>query len=166
MLVTTPSPYIIIPVVLGNGGAGWTRGGSVEARWRPRSAVSLQFQYSRIGFDLHNKPGHADGGIAGIAGNSPENQAAVYSFVNLPYDLSFYAGLRYVGKLTNQTVGLAGAKTPIPGYTALDVRLGWRPNAHLRTAFTVQNLNDARHAEFGGATLIPRSVYVEATWTF
>ncbi|HEU4618572.1 MAG TPA: TonB-dependent receptor [Gammaproteobacteria bacterium] len=152
-----PEPYIVLPIVLANGGQGRTWGSTFAARWRPLDAVSLQFQYSRLEFDLHNKPGHSGRDMTTISGNSPEDQAAVYSFVDLTHRLSFYGGLRYVGELPAQGV---------PSYTAFDASLAWRPNSRIRAALTVQNLNDDQHAEFGDGGQIERSAYAEVDWTF
>jgi iron complex outermembrane receptor protein len=152
-----PNAYLVVPVTIGNGGKGRTYGGTLAARWRPFQAVSLQFQYSHLRLELENKPGHSSRDMTTIAGNSPEDQAAAYAFVDLPHDLSLYGGVRYVAKLPSQGV---------PSYTALDASLAWRPTPRVRAALTVQNLNDDQHVEFGGGAEIERSVYAEVDWTF
>jgi outer membrane receptor protein involved in Fe transport len=92
-----------------------------------------------------------------VAGNSPQTQAAIRSFIELPGDFSLYAGVRYVSELPTQRV---------PSYTALDWSLDWQPSERLRAALTVHNANDARRLEFGGDTLIERSALLRLNWTF
>ena len=47
---------------------------------------------------------------------------------------------RYVDELPNQEV---------PAYTALDVRVAWKPSSRLDVAIIGRDLLDPRHAEFG-----------------
>jgi iron complex outermembrane receptor protein len=68
--------------------------------------------------------------------------------------------LRYVDPLPNP---------PVPGYTEMDVRLGWRPARGWQIALVLQNLLDASHPEFVGTGVpveVQRGGYVQATWTF
>jgi hypothetical protein len=72
--------------------------------------------------------------------------------------LSLYTGVRYVAELPAQNV---------PSYMAVDLSLEWRaPNRPLRASFTVGNLNDDRHLEFGGNTYIERSAFVRVSSSF
>jgi outer membrane receptor protein involved in Fe transport len=119
----------------------------------------MRIQYSRINLDLVNKPGSLGGATTGAAGNSPENQFAVHSFVDLPHDLSLYAGLRYVDELPSQLVD---------DYTAVDISLRWQITERLLTSITVRNLNDRRQMEIssGGANMLERGALVRASWSF
>ena len=94
--------------------------------------------------------------MSGNAGNSPERQIGARSYIELPGDFSLYAGVRYVDDLPNQSV---------PSYTAVDASVDWQPVGRpLRVSFTVHNLNDDRHLEFGN-TFIERSAFVRLSWT-
>ena len=68
--------------------------------------------------------------------------------------------------LAARYVGHLGAPQ-VPAYTAVDLRWGWRLRPGLELAFTVRNLTDPHHPEWGTAGLraeIPRSVTVKAVW--
>ncbi len=155
--VGDPPEYLLLPATLQNGMEGDTSGGSLVVNWQPLAAWRLQFQYDYLDMDLSLKPGATDTGALGIAGNSPSNQAALHSFLALPYDLEFFTSIRYTHELPS---------FDIPDRTAVDLSLGWRPAVNLRTSLTVRNLTDDTHLEFGGANLIERSVYLRAVWTF
>jgi iron complex outermembrane receptor protein len=58
-------------------------------------------------------------------------------------------------------------KVQVPGYTAVDARVGWRVTQPLEVSLTVQNLFDPGHIEWGPAgspVEHPRGVYVRAIW--
>jgi iron complex outermembrane receptor protein len=68
--------------------------------------------------------------------------------------------LRYVAPIKYQSV---------PGYTELDLRLGWRPTMGWELSLLGQNLLHAQHAEFntpGARRELQRSVYGKASWHF
>jgi iron complex outermembrane receptor protein len=48
--------------------------------------------------------------------------------------------VRGVGRIANRSV---------PGYTAADARIGWRPTRGVQLSLAVRNLFDARHVEWG-----------------
>jgi iron complex outermembrane receptor protein len=125
--------------------------------WQPLTRWRLRFQYAHVQLDLTSKPGGTDVNGPNIAGNSPTNQLAVHSFLELPWNMSLFTNVRYVDALPNQGV---------PSYAALDWSLAWRPTEKLRASLTVQNANDARRAEFNDGRLIERSAYVRLAWTF
>lgn len=156
VVVGNPPEYFILPAVLANGMKGETRGGTLVANWQVHPEWRVQFQYSYIDFDLRLKPGSTNPDALAIAGNSPRHQAAVHSFVELPWNLELYTGIRYIGELPSQSV---------PDRWSVDVSMGWRPIENLRIALTVRDLNDSQHLEFGGSNEIERSTYLMGTWT-
>jgi len=114
--------------------------------------------YAHLQMDLALKPGGTDAGALNVAGNSPRSQAAVRSYLELPGNFSLYTGVRYVAQLPTQRV---------PSYTVVDLSLEWRAKGRpLRASFTVGNLNDDRHLEFGGDTYIERSAFVRISSAF
>jgi outer membrane receptor protein involved in Fe transport len=123
------------------------------ANWR------LRAQYAYLDLDLETMPASLDVTSPSLAGNSPEHQAALYSFVDLPHDVSVYAGIRYVGELPNQNV---------PSYVAVDANVAWRFRPGAALSLAVQNLTDDTHPEFEGGTgnLIERSAYLKLQWSF
>ncbi|MFC5460475.1 TonB-dependent receptor plug domain-containing protein [Massilia niabensis] len=55
---------------------------------------------------------------------------------------------------------------PVPGYTALDARFGWRVRPGLELSVAAMNLNGS-HPEYGGITTraeVPRTVAVKLVW--
>lgn len=159
ILVFVPTFYAVLPVTQENGLEGESYGGTLVANWRPSATWRLQAQYAYIDVQLHNKPGSTDFNEQDIEGFSPEHQFSLYSFVDLPHDLSLYAGLRYVDQLSTMD---------IHSYTALDLSLSWSPRDDLAFSITGQNLTDSGHIEFGSATgnHIGRSVIGKASWRF
>lgn len=156
MVVGDPPQYLILPATLENGMKGETRGGTVVATWQAFADWRIQVQYAYLDFDLRLQEGSLNENALSIAGNSPKHQAAVYSFLELPANLEFFAGLRYVDELPALSV---------PDRMALDLSIGWRATDDLRLSLTVRDLNDDTHSEFGGSNLIERSAYVRATWS-
>jgi iron complex outermembrane receptor protein len=152
-----PPPYIVLSATLGNGMEGDTYGGTLAVNWQPFAPWRLQFSYAHLQMDLALQPGGGDPGALNVAGNSPQTQIGVRSYLELPGDFSLYTGARYVDELPAQNV---------PSYTAVDAGIEWqRPGRPLMVSVNMQNLNDARHLEFG-TTYIERSAYARATWMF
>ncbi len=154
--VGDPIEYLILPAELANGMEGDTWGGSFVAKWQLHRNWRLQFQYAYLDFDLRLKPGSLNVNDLNIAGNSPEHQAAVHSFIELPWNMHLYTGVRYVDELPS---------FGIPDRVSVDASLGWRASDNLRLSLTVRDVTDDTHLEFGGANLIERSAYLRATWT-
>src|SRR5690606_17630964 len=96
IFVPGPPAYLVLPFVQGNGMRGAVTGGTLSANWQALSRWRLNFQYARTNFDLRLGPGSADLASLGVAGNTPERQAGVYSYVELPRNASLYTGVRYV----------------------------------------------------------------------
>jgi iron complex outermembrane receptor protein len=152
-----PPPYILLTAMLANGMEGDTYGGTLAVDWQPFAPWRLRFSYAHLQMDLVSKPGSTDPGALNVAGNSPQTQIGVRSYLELPGDFSLYTGARYVDELPAQDV---------PSYTAVDAGIEWqRSGRPLTVSVNVQNLNDARHREFG-TTYIERSAFARATWAF
>jgi len=155
--IAGPPDYVVIPIALGNGLRGDTYGGTVAADWEALERWRLRFQYSRIDFDLDLRAGSADTNALNVAGNSPEQQTAAYSFLELPRNVTLFTGIRYVADLPNQNV---------PSYVSVDANVLWRVNARLAASLGLHNLNDEQHAEFGEGHEIERSAFAKVDWTF
>jgi iron complex outermembrane receptor protein len=156
IIVLTPPAYAVLPHTIENRMTGTSRGGRFVANWQPTDRWRLRFQYSRLNLDLEHELGSRDTSRFNEQGNSPENQAAVYSFLNLSTTLDLYTGVRYVDELPN---------LGIDSYVAVNAGMTWSPMATLSTSLSLENLNDARHVEFAGKQ-IERSAFVRVRWTF
>ncbi|MEO8463725.1 MAG: TonB-dependent receptor [Gammaproteobacteria bacterium] len=153
--VPGPPAYLIIPAVEGNLMEGENYGASFSANWQALARWRLKFQASTLRMRLETKAGGADVNALAISGNSPENMLSVLSFLELKHGVTLYTGIRHVDELPSLRV---------PAYDAVDVSVGWRASDRLHLSLTVQNLNDAEHAEFSGGALIERSVFARFDW--
>lgn len=126
--------------------------------WRWRGT----YTYFHLDLDL------ADGGtdvttIRLLEGNAPRHQCTLRSLMEFPHNVGVDAGLRFVDSLESPH---------IPAYTALDIRLSWRPIPNLELALVGLNLLDPSHPEFAPTQVVTpirevrRSVYGQLTWRF
>jgi iron complex outermembrane receptor protein len=147
--------------VLGNKMQGNSNGleawGVVQATkdWRLSAGVTL------LNLNLRLKADSTDPTGVSQAGNDPEQQWTLRSSLDLPRHMQLDASVRHVGTLPNPR---------IPAYTAVDLRLGWKPNERLELSLAGQNISDARHVEFdnggSGASEIGREFEVNLAWQF
>jgi iron complex outermembrane receptor protein len=159
VVVVNPPMYAALPKILENGIEGKAYGGTLLMNWRPLSDWRLRFQYALFDMNLDNKPGSNDVDSKNEEDNSPHNQYAIYSFLDLPYQLSLYTGVRYVDGLKN---------LDNDHYTAVDVSLIWNPINQLQLSVTAQDVNNPTHLEFGPAQSqeVERSIYGKVQWRF
>jgi iron complex outermembrane receptor protein len=106
---------------------------------------------------LRSKPGSNDLGGPPLAGLDPAATAQLRTSYSIDAAREVELALRHVGAL---------ALGPVPAYTALDARFGWRLSRQLELSVSGHNLNGA-HAEFGeiGTRMqVPRTVAVKLVW--
>jgi iron complex outermembrane recepter protein len=156
-LVEGPPTYLVLPFIQGNGMSGHSEGATLAVNWEPMPHWRLNFQYARLDIEIEPDVLSTDTDSPRIAGNSPERQGSVYSYIDLPKDLSLFTGVRYVDEL---------ASLNVPSYVAVDVNLDWEISDGLEASLAVRNLNDEHHIEFGGGNLIERSAFVMIDWRF
>jgi iron complex outermembrane receptor protein len=126
--------------------------------WHIRTA------YSYLHLDLDTKAGGTDvNTILLLEGNAPRHQFSIRSQMDIRHNVEFDIGLRYVDDLENPD---------IPAYTALDLRIAWRPRTNLELSLVGMNLLDPQHPEFAPTQVvtpireIERSLYGQITWHF
>ncbi|HEY1786594.1 MAG TPA: TonB-dependent receptor [Verrucomicrobiae bacterium] len=163
-----PTIYYLANNIHGN-----AYGCEISATWRVLDWWRLQPSYSCLKTVLHvnTVDGYADSYSVGLdEGASPENQFMIRSSMDLPHNITFDTGLRFVDKLEFPQ---AGAPTiTVPDYFELDARLAWRINKNWEVAVIGQNMLHDRHTEFEPtyvhtqATEIPRSIFAQVTWRF
>jgi iron complex outermembrane receptor protein len=116
---------------------------------------------------LHVIAGESDINHALNETADPERQFSLLSSFDLPRHLELDIDPRNVDKLYNNNNGVVGT---VPGYTEMDLRLGWHASEQVGFSIAGRNLLHAHHVEFGvpDATReeICRSVYAKVTWRF
>src|SRR5437667_6017660 len=99
--------------------------------------------------------------MPGVAeGNDPTHQFFLRSYVDLPENLEFDSGFRYVDNLPSPYV---------PSYLVADMRVGWRPTRNWELSIAGQNLFRGQHREFAFGPIpheIEQSVYGKVTWRY
>lgn len=80
-----------------------------------------------------------------VEGNDSRHRIVIQSLMNITDNLEFDFHFRFVDKLPN-----AGAE--VPSYSALNIRLGWKPNDLIDISISVQNVFPKRHIEFASLT--------------
>ncbi len=124
----------------------------VSNSWRMKAGIFYQRQRLQL------KPGSASVGGVSNLGNDPSHQWSLGSSFDLGSNLELDLTVRHVGALPSPS---------LPSYTALDTRLGWRPRHDLEVSLTVQNMADARHAEWGAPATraqVERAAFVKIVW--
>ncbi len=158
VVINPPVIYIVLPNSLANGMRGQSHGGTLAIKWNPISNWRLQFNYAYFDMQLRNKPGSQDTSALRIVGNSPKNQFSLFSFLDLPQNVSLFTGLRHVDELPNQNVD---------SYTALDVGIDWTPHKNLSFSLVGRNITDSSHAEFSAPGVeAERSIHGRLTYRF
>jgi iron complex outermembrane receptor protein len=148
-----PPPYGI-PIIFGNGVKGKTYGIELSATCQLTGWWSLRGGYTFLKKDLSLKPGSKDLNAATAESDDPEQQFLIQSTMDLPGRIELGTLLRYVDKLP---------KPYVPGYTGLDVRIGWKLSKVLELDLVGQDLLNSPHPEFvpssPAPSIIEHSIY-------
>jgi iron complex outermembrane recepter protein len=127
----------------------------------------LHAGYDFLKENIHVRPGEVDftNGLNETA--DPQNQFSFRSSMDLPENIEFDTGLRYVDQLPINNGPTAGI---VPSYYDLDARLAWHPTKNLEISIVGQNLLHDQHPEYGFPSPtqveIERSVYGKIAWHF
>jgi len=149
-------------LALGNGQEGESYGLELVARYRPTDWWQLQLGHTELRVEIRPKPGSADQSFGAAEAADSKHHFSLRSSFDLPSRLELDAGYRYVSRLTNPMLDT-------PGYSELDLRLGWTPVPRLEVSITGQNLLHDRHLEFAlpsSGQSIERAVFAKAVWGF
>jgi iron complex outermembrane receptor protein len=155
--------FLRYPLLFVNSMEGETYGGELAGNWEVTDWWLLRGTYSYIDMKLRRRDSGADVFGDQTEGSTPHHQVSLRSLMSLPHNLQFDVSARYV-----DTLSALG----IDSYTAVDVRLGWRPFRSVDISLVGQSLLDHRHAEFGSSvvreqqTEVERAFYGKVTWTF
>jgi iron complex outermembrane receptor protein len=164
---TTATPGTVFPIYLQNNLEGTTYGLELSADYQMFDWWRWHAGYDFLKEDIHVVPGEIDftNGLNETA--DPQNQVFLRSSMDLPQNMDFDLGGRFIDSLTINNGPTAGT---VPGYFELDARLAWHPTKNLEISVVGQNLLHDQHAEYGfpGTTQvqIERSVYGKIAWHF
>ena len=145
-------------LVFANDIEGTVRGLEAWGSWRLSPALRLSGGFVVQDVDMAVKSGAIDlGGIPQL-GNDPSNKALARASWDITRRHEMDLTVRHVGKLPSP---------PVPAYTVVDLRVGWRPVPAVDLSLIVQNLLDKEHAEWGAPAnraSFDRSVMLRVTW--
>ena len=148
-----------LPFVFGNMMEGSGYGVEMWGNYRVNDWWRLSAGYNYLEKRLNLKPGSRDTSSV-QADADPKHQFSARSTMNLSSDMELDVALRSIGRLPNPSV---------PGYTVIDMRLGWKVSKNVEVSLSGFNLADKEHAEFGklpGASEFGRAFYLKTLWTF
>ncbi|MCU1382586.1 MAG: TonB-dependent receptor, plug [Acidobacteria bacterium] len=163
VVVSVPSPYIVVSSQFSNLLDATTRGLEVTARWSPVPAWRLDGSVTAFHVTPHPLAPSRDPLAVAADANAPGMQWQLRTVASPLRGLTVTAGLFHVGPLVQLAV---------EGYTRADATAEWRFNPAFSAMFAGQNLLDASHPEFSTvsslllATRLPRSGSLRLRWTF
>jgi iron complex outermembrane receptor protein len=155
-------PHVVLPYYFRNLAHANNYGGEVFASWNVTSRWQLSPGFSFLQMKIGLDPSSHDTSTQASVGYSPKHQAQLRSTLDLPHGLEWDTSAYFVGALRYG---------PVPSYTRLDTRLGWRVGESLEFSVAGQNLLTPRHIEFGDGlqvhvTQVERSIAGRVTWRF
>ena len=142
-------------ITFNNNYEGKTTGLAGWGNWRVSDTWRLGASYVHQTNRFRARAGTAP--LQGVAslGNDPRNRWSLSSSHDLGANIDFDVQLRRVGSLPSPAV---------PGYLAIDVRVGWQVRPDLELSLAVRNLGERRHSEWGNRVELERSVFLKAVW--
>jgi iron complex outermembrane receptor protein len=164
-VVVGPPMYVNQTVEQGNDYSATTGGLELSTHWTATPKWSLDGAYALYTESFHlTTPGGNQLGDGAAGGDSaPLHQFSIRSQWDLAKHFEFDTTAYYVGGLQ---------ETPrIAPYARLDMRLGWKPNAHTEYSIGGTNLTNQNHVEgidtpYALASEIRRAFYAKATFKF
>jgi iron complex outermembrane recepter protein len=163
-----PLPY---PVFFQNNLEADTYGFELSVSYQLLDWWRLRAGYNLLRESLHLRPGTTDatGGTNDTA--DPQQQVSLHSSMDLPYNVSWDAALRWTDSFEIDDGPTAGPVVGIvPSYFGLDMRLAWQVSSKLELSLVGQNLLHEYQVEYGFPSptreAIVRSVFAKITWGF
>jgi iron complex outermembrane receptor protein len=156
----------VFPLRNENRTSGWARGVETLIVYSPHAASRLTASYSYLVMRLDTDGQDLNRG-AFLDGSTPRHQFALRYSWDLPSRFQADALYRYLSAIERIPTSATGEG--LPGYSELDVRLGWLGWERTEISVIAQNLLHAHHLEFGAPGArgeIQRSVYVKFAWGF
>jgi iron complex outermembrane receptor protein len=139
---------------------GKASGVEMWATYQATPSWRLNAGLSALRERLTVKPGSTDADSAASSGADPAHKLTLRSSLDLSPQTQLDVTVRRLAALSLPEV---------PAYTALDLRLGWRPDPHWELSIGGQNLAGGGHGEFTSATTrteFERTLYARAVARF
>lgn len=154
------TPVTFVPFFFENNLRARTYGFELAADFQALDWWRLHAGYDFLKEHVSIAPGTLDlfNGLNETA--DPRNQVFLRSSMNLPKELQFDLGFRWIDTVHNNSGPTPGT---VPSYVEMDVRLGWQATKHIELSVVGQNLLHDQHPEAGfpdpSREEIARSVY-------
>jgi iron complex outermembrane receptor protein len=150
------------PAVIENRIEGFSNGVEAWATFQATRTWRLSGGLSTLHQHLGLEQGSRDptGPIA--LGNDPDHQWMLRSSWNIASNQELDVIARRVG-----SVPLQAPAPPVPAYTAVDLRWGWKVSREVELSLTLQNLFDPEHPEFNaapGRSEFERGAFLKLLW--
>jgi iron complex outermembrane receptor protein len=163
-----PAPHLDVTATAANNIAGTGKGAESSISWQVLPSWKLEGSYTH---DEVNTwfTASAPAGSVEVTKQPSRNKWRLQSYVNLSKHWQADAFLYWTSAAS--PTNSYGPNIPVPSYTRLDVRLGYKAGQHWQLSLVGQNLLDARHLEAVSALLslqsyVTREVYMKSTWQF
>jgi iron complex outermembrane receptor protein len=133
-------PTGLPPVVVGNTLNGRSHGLELGLNVQPVRWWRTHLGYTYLDTSITRDPNSRDvsGGIS--EANDPHHLLGLRTSIDLPRRIELDANLRSIGSIT---------APPVPAYTELNVRIGWRATPRVELAVVGHDLLHDHHPEFG-----------------
>jgi iron complex outermembrane receptor protein len=144
-------------IEFGNQMQGQARGIEAWASYQLTDAWRLSAGATTLHERFSLKPGSSDAGSVATTGADPAYTAQLRSNYAFDSTRELEVAVRRVGST---------GRPAVPGYTAIDLRFGWRFAPGMELSVIGANLNGS-HAEYGAAQFrseVPRSVGIKLVW--
>lgn len=136
-------------------------GGEAAVMFQPVPWLFFKGSYRYLDLDFTRDAASRDTSRGSAEGDDPKHVMNLGAHFNLPGSVEFDSFFRYASALPNPA---------LPGYRALDLRLGWRPSNRWDLSWSARNLLDRQHAEFITTNSLNQQVHwsttLKATWRY
>lgn len=153
-------PHSVTTLTFDNRMRGETYGFEANSSWQAFEHWRLHFGYAWLEMNLELAGSNDIGANRQVERSNPEHQVLLRSEWDIARRLELDGAVYHTTRLSG--VG-------VPSNTRLDLRLGWHPRPRVEVSLVGRNLLDDRHPEFVaddvGSSQVPRTVFVQATWT-
>ena len=155
-------PHLVLPYHIQNQARETTYGAELFVRFRLNRHWELDPGYSFLQARKVDLSGESVIPAGEEPGDSPKHEYQIRSMLNLPHHMEWDTSAYYVSSLQ---IG------PVPSYTRVDTRVGWRAGESVEFSVGAQNLLAPRHLEYLDTnqivpTFVERSLFGKVTWRF